>query len=151
MANKQNADQFKLLKQQGVDGKVTPILLTGAECESFTSQLFGPSLTIKGELLVLDLHYRMTGHHQSYWKYYELSNGGFYIAPKTDEHLNITCRVNDFVDLLTPDASGIVATLLALENLFDAFDDVHLSTMYGKLKDFAQGHSEEAKILCAIY
>lgn len=93
----------------------------------------------------------MTGRsHSGDWNFYELSNGGFYMAPEKDELLHITWPGNGFGDVLTSDASGIVATLFALNYLLHEFGNTHLETMFWKLKDFARGHPERQKIRRAV-
>lgn len=140
----------KLLNPQPAIEKITATLLYSDEQVNFSSLLFGSSLMDLGESFVYRKHEHLTGYHDSGdWHFYKLSNGGFYLAPKTDEHLNITFFDDDFVDVMTSDATGVVATMFVLDHLFDAFGDMHLFTMNGKLKDFALGHPEYLKIRCA--
>ncbi|MGR8998212.1 MAG: antirestriction protein [Gammaproteobacteria bacterium] len=55
-------------------------------------------------------------YNGSYWEFYELSNGGFYMAPRSDSKFNVSCE-NGFEGQLSADALGIVACLYAHSNL----------------------------------
>lgn len=149
MTIKKNSDQVALQTRQRANRKISATFLTDYE-RLHGTQLFRPTLTIQGELLVCDLHYHMTGHHHNYWGSVELGNGGFYMAPKSDELLHVTWPGNGFDGELTSDASGIVATLFALNHLLREFGTTRLETMYWKLEDFACGHGESKEILRAI-
>lgn len=150
MTIKKNSGQVALQTRQRANRKISTTLLTDYE-RLHGTQLFGPTLTIQGELLVFDLHYHMTGGRNGCsWRSVEFSNGGFYMAPQTDELLHVTWHGNGFDDVLTSDASGIVATLFALNHLLHEFGTARLETMYWKLEDFARGHAESKKILRAI-
>ena len=151
MMKKPIVKRNKLLNQQQVIGKITARLMPGYERFNFPPELFGSCSIQLGESLVFRTHNHMTGRsHSGYWNFYELSNGGFYMAPEKDELLHITGHGIGFDDVLTSDASGIVATLSALDCLILEFGNLHLETKYRKLKDFAQGHPESQKIFRVI-
>lgn len=151
MAN-ENTDGHSESINNGIDSElITATLFPDHERLSFTPQLFGPSLMMQGESLVFRVHNHMTGRsHNGYWNFYKLSNGAFYMAPEKDELLHITWPSNGFDDVLTSDASGVVATMFALNYLLHEFGNKHLETMFWKLEDFARSHSERQKIFRAI-
>jgi hypothetical protein len=88
-------------------------------------------------------------YHGGYWQFYELSNGGFYMAPAT-ESLRICVPGNHFDDLFSADAAGIVACLFAYGRLSSVDDSDAMAEHYYWLRDFAVEHSEAGKILSAI-
>ena len=45
-------------------------------------------------------------YHGGYWEFYVLSNGGFYMAPLSDQRFHVTCD-NQFEGDLSADALGI--------------------------------------------
>ena len=151
MTNK-HADGRSESSYDGTDGEpITATLFPNYERLSFTPQLFGPYLVQSGEFSVIDIHDQMTRRSNSgYWNYYKLSNGGLYMAPEKDELLRIQWPGNGFDDLLTSEASGVVATLFTLNFMLHEFRAKHLETMYWKLEDFARGHPESQKIRHAI-
>ena len=58
---------------------------------------------------------RLCPHYDGgYWNFYDLSNGGFYIAPADEKKMWLTWPGNYFNDEMSGDAAGIVATLLRL-------------------------------------
>ena len=151
MANEHTDGRSKPI-HNGMNGElITATLFPDYERPRFTYQLYGPNLMLSGEFSVGDIHDQMTGRGQSgYWNYYKLSNGGFYMAPKKDERLHITWPHSDFDDVLTSDASGVVATLFTLKFILVEFRDAHVEAMFLKLEDFARSHAESQKILRAI-
>src|SRR5882757_1623491 len=74
-----------------------------------------------------------------YWHFYELSNGGFYMAPQLDP-LYVQVDGNGFAGQMSADAAGITACLFALSHLsFQIQNDV-LGWHYYELRDFALEH-----------
>ena len=69
-----------------------------------------------GEALVYDWMQALAPDYGGgYWEFYELSNGGFYMAPELGcETIRIRCPGNFYDATMSPDAAGIVATLYAL-------------------------------------
>ena len=60
---------------------------------------------------------RLCPHYDGgYWKFYDLSNGGFYIAPADEKRMWLTWPGNYFDDEMSADAAGMVATLYALND-----------------------------------
>jgi hypothetical protein len=52
-----------------------------------------------------------------YWHYFELSNGGFYMAPAHDTPFTIWVEGNGFEGTLSADAAGVTACLFALSRM----------------------------------
>jgi hypothetical protein len=90
-------------------------------------------------------------YHGGYWEFYQLSNGGFYMAPSDDRLFHVICE-NQFEGDLTADALGITACLYAYSNLSfaapDAFADA-CNDQYYWLRDFLMAHPEVESILGA--
>jgi hypothetical protein len=90
-----------------------------------------------------------TEYEGGYWHYYELSNGGFYMAPDGGP-FRIQVSGNDFDDVLSGDAVGIVACLFTYSRLsFECRSQV-LAEHYHRLRAFALHHPERSKVLAAI-
>ncbi|MFN7506335.1 MAG: antirestriction protein [Limnobacter sp.] len=83
------------------------------------------------------------------WEFYDLSNGGMYMAPKTGP-LRIEVPTNGFEGTLSADAAGIVATLFALCYLCETRDDERCIDYYHALREFASEHGEISLIFSAI-
>jgi hypothetical protein len=56
-------------------------------------------------------------YHGGLWEFYELSNGGFYMAPNIDKQFNVVVPGNFYEGTLSSDALGIVVTLMVLSRL----------------------------------
>jgi hypothetical protein len=91
------------------------------------------------------------GYSGGYWEFYDLTNGGCYLAP-AGEPLQLTQPSNGFEAIISADAAGIIATLYALSSLaFQLHEQTDVFTKhYHRLRDYALEHAETAQILAAI-
>jgi Antirestriction protein len=111
---------------------------------------FGIGLMLPVERAVYDALSALAPEHKiGYWHFYELSNGGFYMAP-AGECLRVCVPEGDFDEVLSSDAAGIVACLFAYGRMSSEHASEMLAEHYYWLRDFALGHPESGKILSAI-
>lgn len=85
-----------------------------------------------------------------YWEFYELSNGGWYTAPKGDQRYKISQPSNYYEGEMSADAAGITASLYTLSHLANTTEEDALINAYHLLRDFAIEHAEGQEILSAI-
>ena len=97
-----------------------------------------------------------------FWQFYELSNGGFYMAPAASFHakvgrakavekkLRIRVAGNGYEGEVSADAAGIIACLFAFSHLSFRLESETLSNHYQWLRDFALDHPEASAIMSAI-
>ena len=85
------------------------------------------------------------------WEFFDLSNGGFFMAPDREGKMNLEWRANYFEGTMTPEAAGIGVTLIALSLL--GFQDQladdereNISAKFHQLRDFAANHQEAGTI-----
>jgi hypothetical protein len=118
-----------------------------------TADLFGLNFPLHLEPFV----YAITGsiaddYDGGYWEFYELSNGGFYMAPHSDTPFQVSCE-NGYEGELSGDALGITACLYAYSNLSftgkSGFDET-CARQYHWLRDYMLEHPEARAILGAI-
>lgn len=120
----------------------------------FLPRHFGRRHLLVGEAHVYGWMDRLcTTQRGGYWEFYELSNGGFYLAPRPlpeqAPHLHLRVDGNGFDGDMSVDAAGIVATLFALNYMmFGGASD--LTQAYEQLLDYAAQHPESALIDAAI-
>lgn len=80
-----------------------------------------------------------------FWNFYELSNGGFFMAPAQDA-ITLCCEGNYYEGTMSAEAAGIVVCLYAMSNAnFDFPED-----LYWNLRDYAADHAEAEEIFAAI-
>ena len=85
-----------------------------------------------------------------YWEFFDISNGGCYLAPRSQEQYRIVQPNNDFSEVVCADAAGIIITLYALcELAFDYRDDEVFGERFHQLRDFAATHRERTLIFRA--
>ena len=86
-----------------------------------------------------------------YWEFYDLSNGGCYLALRSQTPLDLDINSNGFQGTVSADAAGIIVTLFTLcELAFRHENEEIFSTRFHQLRDFATTHAEHALIFQAI-
>ena len=83
-----------------------------------------------------------------FWQFYELGNGGFYMAPETATPVRIVCEGNYFNEEMSADAAGIVVTLFTLSHMAERVPS--LADRYYDLMEYIDCHPEAGKIYAAI-
>lgn len=118
----------------------------------FLQKSFGNIQTaLRGESAVFDLMRQFSADYNGgEWIFYNLSNFGFYLAPKSPKSLLVRVDGNGFEDRMSADAAGVVVTLFILNSLANRTQRDDLIEKYHCLLDFAKGHPEARLILQAI-
>ncbi|HAU1484589.1 TPA: antirestriction protein [Legionella pneumophila] len=88
-------------------------------------------------------------YNGGYWNFYELSNGGFFIAPALKQQLEIYVDGNGFNGVVSSEALGVIVTLFSINGILGQGDD-YLIDKYYALRNFALQHEERDLILLAI-
>jgi hypothetical protein len=85
-----------------------------------------------------------------FWEFYELSNGGFYMAPE-GRSFRFSVETNGYDGLMFADAAGITVCLFAYSHLSfrDGRDNLYAKHFHW-LREFAIDHSESRDIFAAI-
>jgi len=123
----------------------------------FLPKYFG-NLFLVGENMVYQFADKLSVDYKNglcaLWNFYELSNGGFYMAPAYDGAMNIAVDSNYFEGEVSSDAAGIVITLFAVNTIVNSLHEKHdvddLIDRYYFLRDYACEHPESSLILQAI-
>ena len=123
---------------------------------TFVDRLFGIKYVRQLEPTVFQFAKNLAAaSHGCYWDFYELSNGGFYMAPRTNTVFAVTIP-NKREGEMTADALGITACLYTYSN--SSFGDDRTGTgafaetcakHYYLLREFMYRHSEVQSILRA--
>lgn len=134
---------------------ITASLVPEHQRTSFLPSLFGQGiLALKGEAQV---YYALTrlckAYDGGYWHFYQLPNGGAYMAPSVSaERLLLECLGSQTEILVSLDAAGIIATIFALSHMSnDPEHSVeqleHLINRFYQLRQFALNHHPEAGLI----
>lgn len=84
------------------------------------------------------------------WKYFELSNGGFYMSPSSPKSHRVLWCDNYYDGVMSADAAGITACLFAFSQLSFRANLEYLGEYYEKLYEFVIDHEESGEIFAAI-
>lgn len=120
---------------------------------SVTAKLFDYHFATRVEPLVFNMTSHLSkGYAGGYWAFYTLSNGGFYMAPASEETFHVIAT-NFYQGDMSADALGITACLYAYSHL--AFGNMPALAMtcseqYHLLREFAFDHAEVEAIMQAI-
>jgi hypothetical protein len=130
---------------------VLATLVPDAQRLDFLPRHFGRQMMTVEHHLYSRLSELSQDYTGGYWNFYDLSNGGCYLAPTAPEQLRIVVEGNDFEGALSADAAGITVTLFTLSELAFRLPRVEvLSTRFHQLRDFAADHAEAGLIFRAI-
>jgi hypothetical protein len=86
-----------------------------------------------------------------YWEFFELDNGGFYLAPESEGEYRVVSP-NGFEGRMSGDAFGITACLFAYSHLSFVATKPASTTyarMYHALREYAMDHPEASAMLSA--
>lgn len=89
-------------------------------------------------------------YHGGSWDFFELSNGGFYMAPTSYESLELSVPGNGYQGVMSGDAAGIVASLVSINQLCWRTPSDRMNELFYALRYYACEHAEAAAILGAI-
>lgn len=137
---------------------MTNIIVTRMEVGSsqrtrHTATLFGIRFPVNIEPAIYSIAANIAAEYDgTYWDFYSLSNGGFYMAPNLDKLYAVSC-INGYEGSLSPDALGITACLYAYSHLSfsnnTAFAEI-CANHYHWLRAYMLEHKEASAILSAI-
>lgn len=131
---------------------ITRLLVPESERINHTNKLFGIHFPMRLEPFVYGITSNLSVDYTGgYWEFYELSNGGFYMAPTADSMFKVSCE-NGYEGQLSADALGIVACMYAYSNLSfgeDRFAQT-CAEHYHWLREYMLEHGEVGRILKAI-
>lgn len=132
--------------------KIIRTLVPESERMATADKLFGLYYILGSEPTVYSMAENLCPQYNGgYWEFYTLSNGGFYMAPRTDTVFKVH-KPNGFDGKLTGDALGVLACLCACNYL--SVDEGRVAEVcgiqYHLLRAFAIEHNEALTILAAI-
>jgi hypothetical protein len=137
--------------EPSIDTSIVATCVPEAQRLSFLPRHFGRQMMILEEDLYTHMSELCADYSGGYWNFYDLSNGGCYLAPSGAELYRISVSGNGFEGSLSADAAGITATLFAMNTLTFRFPRLpQHAERYYQLRDFAYTHTEARLILAAI-
>lgn len=131
---------------------ITNTIVPESERMNIVDGLFGMAYMLKLEPAVFSIAEALAeAYTGGYWEFHDLSNGGFYMAPRHDTEFTVICE-NGFQGKLSPDAFGITVCLYAFSDLSFGKDRMAqtCSIQYHLLREFAAEHPEASAIYRAI-
>ena len=121
-----------------------------------TADLFGNRFPLNIEPAVYSIAGNIASEYNgAYWEFYSLSNGGFYMAPcsdQADQAYQVSCE-NGYEGKLSADALGITACLYAYSHSSFSSDQTFAeicANHYHWLRAYMLEHKEASSILSAI-
>ena len=132
---------------------ITKKLVMAQKRTPHTARLFGLHFPMRLEPVVYGLTENLSeDYHGGYWDFWELSNGGFFMSPRSDKRFNVSCE-NGYDGEMSADALGITVCLYAYSHLSfgpeSRFTD-DCARHFHLLRDYALDHIEGLAIMMAI-
>lgn len=132
------------------EAPITTTLLDDERRINALPRHFGKHL-LRLEAMVFDYMRRLSvDYGGGHWLFYELSNGGFYMAPDSQSPMRVTVHGNGYEGTMSADAAGIVACLFAIGQLAAMYEEDRTIEHYHALRHLAAEHGEARDILSAI-
>ena len=131
---------------------ITCVCVPENDRSAHASALFGNSFALLLEPFIFDMAGRLSPLYKGgYWNFYAVSNGAFFMAPRSHSMFSVSCE-NGFEGKLSPEALGITVCLYAYSNLSFGQGDFAqtCAEQYHLLRDYMMGHPEVRNILSAI-
>lgn len=108
-----------------------------------------PKSFLKFENLVYNMTEHVCSDYQGgFWEFYELSNGGLFMAPQSDNEWQVSVPGNYFEGSVSSQVLGIISSLFALNAL--AHTDELAADKYYQLLDHVRSHPDQGVIYRAI-
>jgi hypothetical protein len=111
---------------------------------------FGRNALIVEDAVYKWMHTLCLNYLDTYWDLYELSNGGFFMAPIINYDLEVHVAGAGYCEWLSSQAAGIIACLFTFQHLDMQAPDEVISNHYRWLREFAPVHPEGDAIIGAI-
>ena len=132
---------------------ITRRQVAGDQRIEHTAAIFGIDFPMRFEPAVYRIAETIAPEYNGgYWEFYALSNGGFYMAPISDNAYPVSCE-NGYEGVLSADALGIAVCLYAYSHLSFS-DSTELAETFAQqyhwLRDYMLKHPEAEGILGAI-
>lgn len=103
------------------------------------------AVCVEVEALIFSIMDRASEDYSGgFWTFYDLSNGGFFVAPDREDRMRVAWEDNFFSGEMSPEAAGIGATLMALG--WVSFKHDIAARKFHDLSDFARAHPEAGAI-----
>lgn len=127
---------------------ITNTIVPESERMNIVDGLFGMAYMLKLEPAVFSIAEALAESYTGgYWEFHDLSNGGFYMAPRHDTEFTVSCE-NGFEGKLSPDAFGVTVCLYAFSELSFGGDRLAqaCASQYHLLREYAADHPEARSI-----
>jgi hypothetical protein len=132
---------------------ITRKLISNTQRTHHTTKLFGSYFPLTLEPVIFSITSRLSRAYKGgYWHFYELNNGGFYMAPDDDAIFPVVSE-NGYEGNMAADALGVTACLYAYSHLSFGDEPTRAkmcAQLYHLLRAFMMGHAGAKVILAAI-
>ena len=81
-----------------------------------------------------------------FWNYYTLKNGGWYMAPDTEQRFRMAWPDNYYEGEMSADAAGIGVNLFVQNRFAWEVDAEKFTEAFHRLRDYAAEHAEASEI-----
>ena len=106
---------------------------------------------LNAENFAFNVAHEYTDYNGGFWDFFELGNGGFFLAPSREENFKWNNPMNYSEGELSPEALGVVTCLFAYSHMsFKFTDNPTFSEQYHKLREYAYNHPEASMIFRAV-
>ena len=143
--------EFPMTNDSVAENVITASEVDDVHRLNFLPEFFGANLMLVGENYIYSTMEKLSKTYRGgFWKFYKLSNCGFYMAPHMSKKLSVSVHGNYYEGEVSADAAGIIATLFTLCALCHQFPCDRYIDLYQHLRDYVSCHPESSEIFRAI-
>lgn len=146
-----DANQNNLQGTAGRDGgRIEAALVKPKARLTCLPRHFGPRCVLV-ENAVFDMMGRLCPRYRGgHWDFYELSNGGFFMAPGGDDAFRLECDGNGYAGDFLPRAAGIAVCAMTYSQLSFWPNGARMAEMYYRLRDFIDLQPEARQLYALL-
>lgn len=130
---------------------IKAMILPQEQRSGFMRRYFGKSAFMTESVLFSFMDKLCESYTGGYWEFVELTNGAMFLFPKmSEEKVRCTWAENYSEEMVSPEAAGITATLMALSYMSFKVqgDDLEkVCQVYDGLREFVYEHPEARSII----
>lgn len=131
-------------------GQIAAVLLKPQARLACLPRHFGPRYVLV-ENAVFDMMGRLCPRYTGgYWDFYELSNGGLFMAPAGAEQYRLECDGNGYAGDFTPYVAGIGVCAMTYSQLSFWPNGARMAEMYYRLRDFIELQPEARQLYALL-
>lgn len=143
-----DANQLPTVVRSG--GQIEAVLLKPKQRLACLPRHFGPRCTLVENAVYQMMARLHPPYRGDYWDFYELSNGGFFMAPTACDVYRLECDGNGYAGDFSARTAGIAVCAMTYSQLSFWPDGARMAEMFYRLRDFIDLQAEARQLYALL-